>query len=264
MQPSLLIDVHAALATAALVMPRALVCMRIVPGFGVQTLQGFVRNAVALAFAAPAALPTYEYVQDTPPDLLLAVMLILKEVWIGGLLGVLLSMPMWAVQSVGSILDAQRSPIQIQSNNNSLDRDASALGGMLVQATVLVMIQAGLFVALARILIESYGAWPAWSLAPPFERGQFEEVLKRFGELFWHIVVYGGPVLIPLILIDFGFAMLGAFAPNLQVSFASAPIKSLAGVFMLLVYWPTLAHYVGGDFTRLLDVARKLMQAGGG
>ena len=264
MPQSLLIDVQAMLVTLALIVPRALVCLTILPAFSMRSLTGIARNAVAFAIALPAALPTFRFVQETPPDYLLAGMLLMKEATIGLMLGVMLSIPFWVVQSIGSIFDAQRSPIQIQSNNASLDPDASAVGGLLLQAVVLVMIQAGLFVALARILIESYGLWPAFSLAPPFDPGQFDVLLKRFGEFFWYVVVYGAPILIPLLLIDFAFAVIGVFASNLQVSFASSPIKCLAGLFILLVYWPTLSHYVAGDFSHLLDLSSSLLQAGPG
>lgn len=261
MPPSLLVDLQTLLITIALTTPRALACLVILPGFGLRTLTGMARNAVAFAVALPAALPTFHFVQKTPPDLFLSGVLIFKEAAVGGMLGVLLSIPFWVAQSIGSILDTQRSPIQIQANNASVDQDASALGAMLLQAVIIVMVQAGLFVALTRILIESYGLWPAFSLAPPFEAGHLEVLLKRFSEFFWHIVVYGGPVLIPLILIDFGFALIGVFASNLQVSFASSPIKSLTGLFILLVYWPTFSHYVAGDFARMLDFTATLLQA---
>lgn len=256
-----LIDIQALLVTLALVTPRAIACLIFLPIFGFRTLTGFARNGVAIAIALPAALPTYAYVQQTPPDFLVAGALLLKEAMIGAVLGVLLAIPLWVAQSIGSILDTQRQPIQIMANNASVDQDASITGAMLLQAVVLVMIEAGLFIAFARILIESYGLWPAFSLAPPFESGHLEVLLKRFGEFFWHVAVYGGPVLIPLLLIDFGFAVVGVFASNLQVSFASSPVKSLAGLFVLLVYWPTFSHYAAGDFSRMLDLAAGLMQA---
>src|SRR6478672_4089140 len=262
MPTSLLLDLQTLLITMALVVPRTLVCLLILPGFGTRTLTGMARNGVALAIALPAALPTFLFVQASPPDYFIAGMLILKETVIGALLGILRSIPAWVAQSIGAILDAQRSPIQIPNNNASLDQDATPLGGMLVQAVMLVMIQAGLFTALTRILIESYGTWPVFHLLPPFETGHFDVFIKRIGHFFWHIVVYGGPVLIPLMLIDFGFAILGAFASNLQVSFASSPIKSVAGLFILLVYWPVFSHYVAGDFASLLDLAASLMQVG--
>jgi type III secretion protein T len=262
MPSSLLVDLQSLLLTLALITPRALVCLMILPGFGTRTLTGIMRNAIAIAIALPAALPTFDFVQETPPDYLMAGLLLFKEAAIGLMLGVIMSIPVWVAQSVGSILDTQRSPIQLQSNNNSQDRDASAIGALLLQAVVLVMIQSGLFVALVRILLESYGVWPAFSLAPPFEVGHIDVVIKRFGEFFWHIIVYGGPVLIPLMLVDFSFALIGVFAPNLQVSFASSPIKSVLGLFILLVYWPTFSHYVAGDFANMLDLAASLLHAG--
>lgn len=262
MPGSLLIDLQTLLVSMALTVPRAMACLVILPGFSLRTLHGMMRNSVAVAIALPAILPTFSFVRETPPDYFLGLILILKEVGIGMLLGVLLAIPIWVVQSVGAIFDTQRSPIQIQGNNPSADQDSSVTGHLLVQAVVLLMIQAGMYVALARILIESYGVWPSYSMMPPYEPGHFDVVLKRFGEFFWYIIVYGGPVLIPMMMVDFAFAILGVFASNLQVSFASSPIKCLLGLFIMLVYWPTLSHYVGGDFARLLDLTASLIQAG--
>ncbi len=260
MQASLILDFQSFLISMALVAPRALVCLAILPGFGAKTLQGLMRNAVGFAIALPAIVPTFAAVQQTPPGFLLAGMLAGKEAAIGILLGVMLSIPIWVAQSIGSILDAQRSPIQLQANNASVDQDASAVGAMLLQAVMVVMIQAGLFVSLVRIIIESYGIWPAFSLLPPFEPGHMDLMLKRFGEFFWHIAVYGGPVIIPLLMVDFAFAIIGIFASNLQVSFASSPIKSLAGLFILLIYWPIFSHYVAGDYARILDFIPVFLQ----
>lgn len=263
MQASLLLDIQALLVTMALVTPRVLVCLTILPGFGLNVLTGMAKNAAAMAIALPAALPTFYFVQKSAPDFLTSGVLVFKEALVGLMFGVMMSVPLWVVQSIGSIFDSQRSPIQSQANNASVDRDASATGAVLLQAVVLVMVQAGMFTALARILIESYAAWPAFTLAPPFEPGHFDVMIKRFGELFWYIVVYGAPVLMPLVLIEFGFAIVGVFASNLQVSFASAPVKSLVGLLVVLLYWPTLSHYVAGDFTHLLDLLSGLMEIRG-
>lgn len=260
MQASFLLDINSAAVTMALIAPRAIVCLMILPGFGLNVLQGTARYLAAMALVLPAALPTFLYVQATPPDFILGGCLVLKEGMIGLLLGVMLSVPFWVVQSVASILDSQRAAVQVQANNASVDRDASALGGMLLQATGMVMIQAGLFVALTRILIESYGLWPAFNFTPPFEPEHIDILIKRYGELFWHIIVYGAPVVIPLLFVEFAFAMIGVFASNLQVTASSAPIKCLLGMFMMLAFWPTFSHYIAGDFSRLLDIVAELLQ----
>jgi type III secretion protein T len=261
MNSSLLLDVQTLLIALALITPRCMACMVILPAFGFKNLKGMARNAAAMAMVLPAIVPTYAYVEHTKFDLFVTMILVVKEVSFGGLLGVLLAIPIWVAQSVGSILDTQRSPIQNQANNGSIDQDASALGGMILQALVMVMIEAGLFVALARILMESYAVWPAYTLMPPFEQGHFDVVLKRFGEFFWYTIVYGGPILIPVIMVDFAFAIIGVFASNLQVSSVASPIKSILGLFILLVYWPTFSHYVSGDFAHMLDLVATLVQA---
>lgn len=261
MPTSLYTDLQAALITMALILPRVLVCLTILPGFGMNVLTGMGRKAAALAIALPAAVPTFFYVQGTPPDLVLGFMLAIKETFIGLMLGALLSIPFWVVQSIGSAFDIQRMAIQVPMSNSAVDKEAGVIGGMLIQAIALVMVQAGLFVAMARILIESFGPWPAYTLMPPFEPGHFEVVVERFGHLFWHIIVYGAPIIIPLLLIEFGFALIGVFAQNLQVTFASSPVKSLVGLFVVLVYWPTLSHYVAGDFTNLLELVPSLLDA---
>jgi type III secretion protein T len=261
MPQSLLLDLQNMLVAMALIMPRSFVVLAILPGFGTRTLVGIARNSIAIAIALPAWLPTYYFVKQGHVDFLLAAALGWKEAGIGLVIGVLLALPVWIMQSIGSVLDVQRASTQIMADSASLDADASAIGAMLVQAVMLVMIQAGLFAVLVRVMIESYGLWPAFSLAPPFELGQMEVVIKRFGEFFWHLVVYGGPVVIPLLLIDFTLAVIGIFASTLQVSALSSPIKSLTGLFILLVYWPTLSHYVTWDFTHLLDLIPLLLQA---
>jgi type III secretion protein T len=260
MQSSVLIDINNAAISMALIAPRAIVCLLILPGLGLTVLQGAARYLAAMAIVLPAVVPTFYYVQGAPPDFIVAACLAFKEAMVGLLLGVMLSVPFWVVQSVASILDSQRAAVPVQANNASVDRDASALGGMLVQATMIVMIQAGLFVALARILIESYGVWPAFHFTPPFEAGHVAVLVKRFGEFFWHVIVYGAPVIIPLLFVEFAFAMVSVFASNLQVSSASAPIKSLVGMFVMLAFWPTFSHYVAGDFSRLLDITAQLLQ----
>ena len=261
MPHSLLLDLQNMMVAMALIMPRSFVILAILPGFGTRTLVGIARNAVSIAIALPAWLPTYYFVKEGHVDYLMAAALGFKEAAIGLVLGVMLATPIWIMQSLGSILDTQRAATQIMADSASLDADASAIGGMLLQAVMVAMIQAGLFVVLVRVMIESYGLWPAFSLAPPFELGHMEVVIKRFGEFFWHLAVYGGPVVIPLLLIDFTLAVIGIFASNLQVSAISSPIKSLTGLFILLVYWPTLAHYVSYDFTHLLDLVPSLLQA---
>ena len=136
MQSSLLIDAQVAMMSLALIAPRTIVCLTIVPGFGLNTLQGAARYMTAMAIALPAVVPTFYYVQSTPPDFFVVAILVFKEAMVGVLLGVMLAVPFWVVQSVAAIVDSQRAAVQVQANSGSLDRDASSLGGILVAGGV--------------------------------------------------------------------------------------------------------------------------------
>ena len=138
MPQSLLLDLQNMMVAMALIMPRAFVCLSILPGFGTRTLVGIARNAVSIAIALPAWLPTYYFVKQGQVDYLLAAAIGFKEAAIGLVIGVLLSIPIWVMQSIGSILDTQRAATQIQNDSASLDSDASAVGAILLQAVMLV------------------------------------------------------------------------------------------------------------------------------
>lgn len=258
-----LLDAKVAMMALALITPRALVCLAILPGFGTRTLVGMARNAMVIAIALPAVVPTYFAIKDAPPDLVAVVMITLKEGIIGLMLGTLLAFPIWIIQSAGSIIDLQRTPIQTQNLNVSQDQDASALGAFILQAAVIVMIEAGLYLALTKTLLDSYAFWPVLSLESPIGAAQFDVIMQRVGSFLTFVVIYTTPVIIPLLLVELAFAVMGVFAPSMQVSYAASPIKSLTALFVLLVYWSTLSHYISNDFSHQLDLIRALYQRPG-
>ncbi len=255
-----LLDFKVALMALALITPRTFVCLAILPGFGTRTLVGMARNAMVIAIALPAVVPTYFAIIDTPPDLVAMVIITFKEGMVGILLGTMLAFPIWIIQSAGSIIDLQRTPIQNHNQNVSQDQDASALGAFILQAAVIVMIEAGLYLALTKTLLDSYAYWPVVNLASPLGSVQFDMIMQRAGSFLSFVVIYTMPVIIPLLLVELAFAVMGVFAPSLQVSYAASPIKSLTALFVLLVYWSTLSHYISGDFSHQLDLIRELYQ----
>jgi len=48
-------------------------------------------------------------------------------------------------------------------------------------------------------------------------------------------LVLAGPAVIAMFLSEFGLALVGRFAPNLQVFFMAMPIKSAVGILVLVL-----------------------------
>ncbi len=254
----MLVEAKTWLLALAMITPRAFVCLAILPGFGTRTLTGFAKNAVSMCIALPAVVPTYYAIQQTPPDLLLGGMIALKEAALGVVFGALLAIPLWVIQSVGTIFDQQRTPVQVTNTNASQDQDASATGALLLQAAMLVMIEAGLYINFARVLLESYAAWPVMDLGHTLFAHGMPAILPRFGQLMSYIILYAAPLLLPFLLIELSFGMVGIAAPNLQVSQLAAPVKCVVGTLVLVMYWATLSHYVADDFARQLGLVQAL------
>ncbi len=253
----MVIELKLALVALALVTPRAYVCFAVLPGFGTRTLTGMPRTALCIAIALPAVVPTYLSLGGMPEPAV-AGMWAFKEAVIGLVIGMLLAIPIWVLQCVGSIYDLQRTPVQVQNTNASQDQDASATGALLLQAGVLVMMEAGLFLNFIRVLLDSYAAWPVATMRPALLDVPMHEVVQRFGHFMGLVLLYTAPLLVPLILVELAFAMFGQASPQLQVSQLASPVKCLVGMAVLVLYWSSLSQHIGGDFARQLDLIASL------
>ena len=104
----MLFEINTALMALALITPRVFVCLSVLPGFGTRTLTGMSKTAVCIAIALPAVVPTYLALDAAPPPVALAGVWAFKEAAIGLVLGMLLAIPIWVLQCVGSLYDLQR------------------------------------------------------------------------------------------------------------------------------------------------------------
>jgi type III secretion protein T len=97
-------------------MARIYPCAMLVAAFCFQHIRGMPRHTIVMVMAllpAPgihAALAGHDY------SALMLGALALKELALGLLLGVLLSMPFWMFESVGALLDNQRRPWPVASS----------------------------------------------------------------------------------------------------------------------------------------------------
>lgn len=252
---------YQALSALALAMPRMLVCLMLVPAFFPAVIRGNLRNAIALALALPVAYRLHG--QWPAGSLGYAVMaaLVLKETALGLLVGFLMALPFWLFQALGTFLDNQRGANAMQINNPSVGSDASALGGLTVQAVTILAIQTGAMSAMLAFVYQSYLAWPPLDGLPPLTADGLQLWIDAFAAMVKAAILYCAPPMIVLLLVDFAFAMVGMVAPQLQVSTAAAPIKSLAGLFVLAVYAATLWEFAGREFAGLGDFAARLWGA---
>ena len=234
------------LATA-LSVPRVLVFMFIVTLFPSVTYPRMLRVAIAIGLSAPVAYGVFHTLAVQPQHAGVAA-LVLKECVLGLLLATPVAAPFWVLQSVGALIDNQRGANASAQLTPFSQADSSVIGSALQQTLTVVLASTGVLVGLYQVLLQSFETWPVLDLAPDLARFGFDIAVQGFDDWVTKAVLYASPVIAVILLVDFAFALITLFAPQLQAYFASMPIKSLCAIAVLAVYLSVLMSHADDHY----------------
>ncbi|WP_263062913.1 type III secretion system export apparatus subunit SctT [Dickeya dadantii] len=233
-------------------------CLFLVPLFSFTIIKGMLRNAVAIALALVPAGAIQQQMLTTTITWPMLPGLLLKELVIGLLLGVVLAMPFWLFESVGALFDNQRGALTGGQLNPALGSDATPLGHMMKELFIMLLIITIGFPGFTQLLWDSYRLWPALDFLPPLSEQGFHTYLDLLKDTFQHMIVYAGPLVALLLLLEFSIAILSLYSPQLQVYVLSTPAKCLAGMAFFVLYMPVLQFLAEGRLKALSDLKHLL------
>ena len=248
------------ITAVAVSLPRILVALFLIPVFSLKLLKGMLRYAIVIAVALPVGASLVGEVEQQNFNPVLLGVIMLKEAMVGFVIGYLMAMPFWIFQSVGVMIDNQRGALSGGYFNPGAGPDSSMMADLLVKVLVMLLISMGAFPALFSVLMETYTLWPVLDWTPEFSTGGMDVLIAKFGQLTYKFVLYSGPIILVLLLIEAGFAILGAYTPQLQVYFMAMPAKSLAALIVLVMYCGTLWYLGGNDLLEYHDLRVQLPQ----
>lgn len=237
---------------------RVLTALMLVPLFSMKLIKGLPRYAVIMAIALPISVTLIDPLEQRSFGLILLGFIMLKEAVLGFVLGFLLAMPFWLFQSVGVMIDNQRGALSGGYFAPGVGPDSSMLADLMSKVLVILLISIGAFPAMFSVLIESYILWPPLEWMPVMADSGYEFLIDSMMRMLYKFVLYAGPVILILLLIEAGFAILGTYSPQLQVYFMSMPAKSLVAVLILVLYSDTLWHVGGEELMRYYDLVLEL------
>ena len=248
------------LPSLAIAMARLYPCCFLIPAFCFEHVRGMPRHVIVFALALMPAPGIHHALAGMDYSLLALSGLLLKEAVLGVLLGILLAMPFWLFESVGALLDNQRGALIGGQLNPSLGPDATPVGHLFKQLSIfLLMVTLGLG-SLTQVIWDSYLIWPPTVWFPlPAENGM-SLFIDLLGDTFTHMLLYAAPFIAVLLLLEFGIALLGVYSQQLQVSTLAPPVKSLAGIGILLLYFALLQDLIVGRMGSLGDLKHVLGQ----
>jgi len=245
--------------------PRIMVAFTVMPMFAQSIFPALIRNGVMMVMSFAILPLTYEQTLSMTITWSSLILLICKEGLIGLALGYAMSIPFWAVRSVGFLMDLQRGAMSALFFSPSLGGMVSPLGNLLGQlATVMLFVSGGFLILLETIML-SYQVWPLHQFFPEFTMGSATFFLRQLDLLMYTILLIAGPFIGIMFIIDFGTGLVGRYLPQLNIFLVAMPIKSALVFFMLIFYIAIIGHYLRDTFLNLgstLQVLEGLVDVG--
>lgn len=242
----------------ALAMARATGMVIILPIFVRTGITGILRSGVVIGMTLP--LVPYVMTQIAgagEPGMLLLMGVILKEGFIGFLLGLAFGIPFWGIEAAGDVVDFQRGLIGASIADPSQTSEASVTGTFLVLTMItLFFIVGGMMIAI-EALYQTYAIWPIFDFTPELSIESAAALFRLIDDVMRLAFVIAGPIMIAMFLGDAVLAAITRFAPQLNVFVLSMGIKSAIFVAMMPIYAVFIFDYVGDAFTPLYDVAEQ-------
>lgn len=232
---------EAALSLLFLFLARFFPIVALSPFFGARVLPHPVKVIFSICIFV-ILLPQLLNVTTTPIEYdLRLVILMIKELFVGLIIGYLVSMPFQIVQSAGIIIDHQRGGASLMVNDPTIQNQSSPLG------TLFNMVLIYLFFFINGPFIFLDGIIDSYNIIPPdrfFDPAFFAE-----GSSFWNLQIQllnkvmvmtiqlASPALIAILMTDVFLGIANRLAPQVQITFLGMPLKSLLALLVVCVGW---------------------------
>ena len=214
---------------------------------------GVLRMAFAFAIAAPSIASGFP--ADPVETLETAyLLLLLKEVFFGILIGLIASAPLAVAVGAGGIIDIYRGASL--GNPDLGGGEATPVANTLVVISLWIFAAVGGFWMVARLLYESYVIWPAVEPLPAFSADM--GTLWRFaGTIVMSAVILSGPMLALMFFSDIAHLISVKFGKQINVShmaFSTKNILLAAALPVYLVFAYQSLRATHGDMAQTLNV----------
>lgn len=246
------------LIAMALAMARGMGMVIIFPVFVRTGITGILRSAVVIAMALPLVpyvIAEVDQLGDPGPLFMTGVLL--KEGFIGFLLGLALGIPFWGLQSAGDVIDFQRGSIGANISDPSQTSEASVTGTFLVLTMITLFFVIGGMMIVIEMLYQTYAIWPIFDFSPKLSIDSAAAMFKLLDDMMRLAFVIAGPLIIAMFLGDAVLAAITRFAPQLNVFVLSMGVKSAIFVALMPIYAIFIFDYIGDAFAPLYDIAEQ-------
>ena len=174
----------------------------------------------------------------------LQIFLILKEYFVGFILGYIMSIPMWVIQGVGQFIDNQRGESMGSLLSPGSATPSSSTGALLNRSFLVYFVSMNGLLFFASIVYKSFNIYPLDSFFPVVSAHMIDVYIDIFRSFVSWIILLAMPVVVVMFIVEVVLGLLSTFLPQLNVTVISLPIKSCVGIFILVLYMNNLFQFI--------------------
>jgi len=190
------------------------------------------------------------------------ILLIVREILIGVLLGFVSYLFFTVVQIAGSFMDLQMG-FSIANVIDPLTGVSSPmLGNLKYMIAMLLFLTFDGHHFLIRAILDSYQWVPLNNeLFARIYGGQISDFLfKSFSTMFYLAFQLAAPVVAAMFLTDLGLGLLTRVAPQFNIFVVGVPLKLILGFMLLVLLFPELLSLFSGLFQSMFKTMEQLLQ----
>lgn len=219
------------------------------PFFGAKVLPHPVKAAFAICLFS-IFLPKLLIVTSSPLTFdLKAVFLLVKEVFVGFTIGLLISLPFIIAQNAGIIIDHQRGGASLMVNDPTVQNQSSPLGTIFNMVLIYIFYYLDAPFMILDLITNSYDVMPPDKFLNPTFFNQHTDFWKMqvtaLNKVMIVSIQLATPALILMLMTDLFLGIANRLAPQVQITFLGMGLKSLLGLGIVAIGWNLIIGELG-------------------
>lgn len=247
-----------------LTISRLLPIIAIAPFFGARVLPRPVKMALALCLLTMVLPKVLTGITEPIAFDTTLVLLVIKEIFIGTILGFFVTLPFLVVSSSGVLIDHQRGAASLMTNDPTIQNQSSPLGTLFnLVLIVLFFSYDGPFYVIDTILSSYDVVPPDKFLSPMFFQPdsplyqKLEKVMYNFVAMMVQLAM---PGLLVILMTDTFLGIVNRLAPQVQITFLGMGLKSWLALFIVCIGWSPFIAQISKEIVVWLRSFLELVQ----
>lgn len=252
------IDVIRGILVFALIYSRMMPIIAMSPFLGGQFVSARIKIMISMLLTLVLIPYFYIHAGEIPHSYSI-IFFLLKEVFIGFLIGFYVSLIYYAIQGAGFIMDQARGQTQGANYDPFLAAQVSNIGEYLNLLSVVLFFIINGHIMFINEVFNSYFLVPVESF-PDFASFHIVAVIKYSAGFFIIALRLSVPVLAVILSVDILMGIVNKIAASVNVFFISMPLKAFVGILILLLALPLYFGEIKIILSNLLESIKNLLE----